>query len=62
VGIEKRDYMGMLFDTDDLDAMRRLRDAFNPDGMCNPGKLIPTTRACTESNPNARGYDAVPLG
>ena len=62
VGTEKRDYMGMLFSSDDLDVMRRLRDAFNPDGMCNPGKLIPTTRACTESNPKARGYDAVPLG
>jgi glycolate oxidase subunit GlcD len=61
VGTEKRDYMGMLFTPDDLDAMRRLRDAFNPDGLCNPGKLIPTTRACMESNPNARGYDEVPL-
>jgi FAD/FMN-containing dehydrogenase len=62
VGTEKRDYMGLLFGSDDLDVMRRLRDAFNPDGMCNPGKLIPMTRACTESNPKARGYDAVPLG
>jgi len=61
VGTEKRDYMGMLFEPADLDAMRRLRDAFNPDGVCNPGKLIPTTRACTESNPKARGYDEVPL-
>ncbi len=61
VGTEKRDYMGMLFEPADLDAMRRLRDAFNPDGVCNPGKLIPTTRACTESNPHARGYDEVPL-
>jgi glycolate oxidase len=61
VGTEKRDYMGMLFAPDDLDAMRRLRDAFNPDGLCNPGKLIPTTRACMESNPKARGYDEVPL-
>jgi len=62
VGLEKRDYMGMLFDQADLAAMLRLRDAFNPDGVCNPGKLIPTTRACTEANPKARGYDEVPLG
>jgi hypothetical protein len=41
--------------------MRRLRDTFNPDGVCNPGKIIPTTRFCVESNPKARGYDAVPL-
>ena len=62
VGIEKRDYMGMLFEPEDLDAMLRLRDAFNPDGVCNPGKVIPTTRACVEANPKARGYDEVPLG
>ncbi|MFP8874060.1 MAG: FAD-linked oxidase C-terminal domain-containing protein, partial [Myxococcota bacterium] len=51
VGVEKRDYMGLLFDEADLDAMLRLRDAFNPDGVCNPGKLIPVTRACMEANP-----------
>jgi len=62
VGIEKRDYMGMLFEPEDLDAMLRLRDVFNPDGVCNPGKVIPTTRACVEANPKARGYDEVPLG
>ncbi|MDG2333183.1 MAG: FAD-linked oxidase C-terminal domain-containing protein [Myxococcota bacterium] len=61
VGMEKRDYMGLLFTPEDLEAMRRLRDAFNPDGVCNPGKVIPTTRACTEANPRARGYDQVPL-
>ncbi len=62
VGTEKRDFMHLVFGEADLDAMRRLRAAFNPDGVCNPGKLIPTTRFCVESNPKARGYDAVPLG
>ena len=61
VGMEKRDYMGLLFTSEDLEAMRRLRDAFNPDGVCNPGKVFPTTRACVEANPRARGYDEVPL-
>ncbi|MEE3329123.1 MAG: FAD-linked oxidase C-terminal domain-containing protein [Myxococcota bacterium] len=61
VGIEKRDYMGLLFDDADLSAMLRLRNTFNPDGFCNPGKLIPTPRACTEANPKARGYDTVPI-
>ena len=61
VGIEKRDYMGLLFGDADLAAMLRLRNAFNPDGFCNPGKLIPTPRACTEANPKARGYDTVPI-
>ena len=60
IGVEKRDYMQLVFGAADLDAMRRLRDTFNPDGVCNPGKIIPTTRFCVESNPKARGYDAVP--
>jgi len=61
VGNEKRDFMGLLFDEPDLRAMLRLREVFNPDGVCNPGKIFPVTRACTESNPRARGYDRVPL-
>jgi FAD/FMN-containing dehydrogenase len=61
IGTEKRDFMGLLFDEDDLDAMRRLRAAFDPDGLCNPGKLLPTPRFCAEANPKARGYDRVPL-
>jgi len=59
VGVEKRDYMHLVFGEADLAAMRRLRDTFNPDGVCNPDKIIPTTRFCVESNPKARGYDAV---
>jgi glycolate oxidase subunit GlcD len=61
VGNEKRDYMGLVFDDVDLEAMYRLRDACNPDGLCNPDKIIPTTRPCMESNPKARGYDSVPI-
>jgi glycolate oxidase subunit GlcD len=59
IGTEKRDFMRLLFGDDDLDAMQRLRGAFDPDGVCNPGKLFPTTRFCAESNPRARGYDRV---
>jgi glycolate oxidase subunit GlcD len=62
VGIEKLDYMKLVFDDDDLLPMIQLRAAFDPDRMCNPGKAIPTTRFCVESNPKARGYDQVPLG
>lgn len=61
VGIEKRDYLHLVFEKHDLEPMYRLRESFNPDGVCNPGKLIPTTRFCVESNPKARGYDEVPL-
>ena len=61
IGSEKRDYMGLLFSESDLDAMRRLRAVFDPDGVCNPGKIFPTTRFCVESNPRTRGYDRVPI-
>jgi glycolate oxidase subunit GlcD len=61
IGNEKRDFMGLVFDEEDLDAMKRLHAAFNPDGVCNPDKVFPTTRFCVESNPKSRGYDRVPL-
>ena len=62
IGVEKRDFLYLVYGEADLEAMYRLRDAFNPDGLCNPGKIIPTTRFCVEANPKARGYDEVPLG
>jgi FAD/FMN-containing dehydrogenase len=31
----------MLFSRDDLEAMKRVRSAFNPDELCNPGKILP---------------------
>jgi glycolate oxidase subunit GlcD len=61
IGTEKREYMSLLFSEEDLGAMLRLRAAFDPDRVCNPGKIFPTTRFCEEANPKARGYDRVPL-
>ena len=49
IGNEKQKFMGLLFGEDDLDAMRRLRAAFDPQGICNPGKVLPTPRACVEA-------------
>jgi len=35
--------------------MLRLRSAFNPDGRCSPGKMLPTARAVSSrSKPAAR--------
>jgi glycolate oxidase len=42
VGVEKLDLMDRLFAPADLDAMRCARDAFDPTGRLNPGKLIPS--------------------
>lgn len=41
IGIEKIEFMERLFGPNDLRAMRRLRDAFDPRGQMNPGKLLP---------------------
>jgi FAD/FMN-containing dehydrogenase len=57
IGVEKREYMPLVYSDADLEAMCRLRGAFDPDGVCNPGKVFPTTRFCIEANPRARGYD-----
>jgi glycolate oxidase subunit GlcD len=61
IGTEKREYMPLVFGDEDLDAMLRLRHAFDPDRVCNPGKIFPSTRFCMEANPKARGYDRVPF-
>jgi glycolate oxidase subunit GlcD len=61
IGSEKREFMGLVFSEADLAAMRGLRAAFDPDGVCNPGKIFPTTRFCAEANPKARGYERVPF-
>ncbi len=48
VGMEKQDMMCRLFAEEDLVVMRRLRDAFNPQGVLNPQKLLPSTKTCRE--------------
>ncbi|MEJ3748286.1 FAD-linked oxidase C-terminal domain-containing protein [Actinomycetes bacterium KLBMP 9797] len=48
IGTDKACSMPRMFSADDLDTMRRLRAAFDPRGLCNPGKLFPTPRLCGE--------------
>ena len=48
VGVDKRAYMPRMFASDDLDAMQLVRCAFDPTGICNPGKVFPTPRLCGE--------------
>jgi len=42
IGSEKNEYMCMLFSDSDLEAMGKLRSVFNPDSLCNPGKVFPS--------------------
>jgi glycolate oxidase len=48
VGMEKNEIMPLLFTDDDLEVMRRLHDAFNPNSNLNPQKIFPSTRSCRE--------------
>jgi len=48
VGIEKRDLMGVMFTEDDLKQQQRLKCAFDPDQLLNPGKVYPTLHRCAE--------------
>lgn len=47
VGLDKLDYMGLIFSPDSLAAMCRLREVFDPDRRANPGKVVPV-HSCRE--------------
>ncbi|MFO0936176.1 MAG: FAD-linked oxidase C-terminal domain-containing protein [Gemmataceae bacterium] len=48
IGVEKLDFMSILFSQVDLDFMTRLRTAFNPKNNCSPFKMLPTAGGCAE--------------
>ena len=48
VGVEKRDLMGTMFTEDDLNQQQRLKCAFDPGQLLNPGKVFPTLHRCAE--------------
>ncbi|HEV2999326.1 MAG TPA: FAD-linked oxidase C-terminal domain-containing protein [Solirubrobacteraceae bacterium] len=48
VGVDKKKHMTKMFAEADLEAFQRLRCAFDPAGLANPGKVMPTPRLCGE--------------
>ncbi|MGH3311983.1 MAG: FAD-linked oxidase C-terminal domain-containing protein [Streptomyces sp.] len=48
IGLDKACSMPLMFGETDLAAMARLRTAFDPAGLANPGKVLPTPRLCGE--------------
>ena len=42
IGLEKQEYMPLMFSQEDMDAMAQLKPAFGSDEMFNPGKIFPT--------------------
>ena len=45
IGVEKRDYLPDMFSADEIDCMKRVRAAFDPLGLANPGKMFPEAGA-----------------
>jgi len=48
VGMEKDRLMPLLFSPADIELMKRVRGAFNPLGLLNPGKIFPGGKSCGE--------------
>ena len=55
VGMEKNCYMPLQFGEADLAAMRRIKEAWDPLGLSNPGKIFPTPGRCREFDLRAAG-------
>ena len=49
VGLDKRELLPLVFSDADMDAMLSVRTAFDPSGLCNPGKIVPLLRGCGEA-------------
>jgi glycolate oxidase len=48
VGVEKRDLMGVQFTEDELNQQQRVKCAFDPTQILNPGKVFPRLHRCAE--------------
>jgi glycolate oxidase len=51
IGTEKADFMPLMFSEHDLHLMRSLRDVWDPKGLCNPGKIFPTSHGRGDEAP-----------
>jgi glycolate oxidase subunit GlcD len=49
VGLDKRELLPLVFSDADMNAMLLVRAAFDPLGLCNPGKIVPMLRGCGEA-------------
>jgi len=48
VGVEKRDLMEVMFSEEDLNQQQRVKCAFDPTSLLNPGKMFPKLHRCAE--------------
>jgi glycolate oxidase len=62
IGVDKACAMPSMFSERDLEAFERVRRAFDPHGLANPGKVIPTPRLCGEVPGPYRAHPLERLG
>ncbi|MGC8779249.1 MAG: FAD-binding oxidoreductase [Anaerolineae bacterium] len=54
VGSEKRQFMPLMYNADELAAMREIKEVFDPRNLLNPGKIFPNQRSSEAANPTGR--------
>jgi glycolate oxidase len=62
IGLEKRDFMSLVFTDDDLAAQACVRAAFDPSGRMNPQKVLPDGARCGDFAVAAAGSDESGIG
>jgi len=60
VGLDKRELLPLVFSEADMNAMLNVRAAFDPLGLCNPGKIVPMLRGCGEAKAVASNNGSAP--
>jgi glycolate oxidase len=55
IGLEKRDFMPMMFGPHDLQAQASMRYAFDPLGIANPFKVLPSPSSCGDAHDIGEG-------
>ncbi len=58
IGVEKRDYLPDMFQPDEIDYLKRVRAAFDPLGIANPGKMFPGPGAPALARPGLHPLEA----
>ncbi|MGE3166259.1 MAG: FAD-binding oxidoreductase [Planctomycetota bacterium] len=58
IGLEKREFMPLVFSDDDLGTQVAIRDAVDPGRLANPGKIFPSGRGCVEAGHRTRDHEA----
>lgn len=55
IGVEKQDLMPLMFTEADLRLQAKAKQIFNPEGLCNPCKVLPNQKGCVEHQKRWRG-------